>query len=106
RRVVVVRENSPARSLADLRGKTLTTADSLPDSAIEKNFANVFRTPDDAAAAANALYGKSDAALVSEANPMLARGLRVVHTTGAEPMPIIAFAPMPEADRASIESGI
>ena len=104
RRVVAVANNNPAKSFEDLRGKTLSTIDSLRDSAIEKNFANVFRTPDDLAAAANALYGKSDAALISEANPMIARGLRVVHTTGALPMPVIAFAPMPESDRTSLES--
>ena len=102
RRVVVVPAGSAAKSLADLRGRTLSTADTLPDSTIEKNFANVFRTPDDQAAAANALYGKSDAALVSEANPMIARGLRAVHTTGSEPLPVIAFAPMPEADRTGL----
>lgn len=106
RRVVVVAEKNPAKSLGDLQRKTLSTTDALPDSAIEKNFANVFRTPDDVSAAVNALYGKSDAALVSEVNPMIARGLRIVHTTGALPMPVIAFAPMPEADRASLESGL
>jgi tetratricopeptide (TPR) repeat protein len=106
RRVVAVANNSPAKSLADLQHKTLSTPDSLSDSAIERTFANVFRTPDDLSAAANALYGKSDAALISEANPMLARGLRGVHTTGALPMPVIAFAPMPEDDRASLESSI
>jgi len=106
RRVVAVANNNPAKSLADLQHKTLSTPDSLSDSSIERAFANVFRTPDDLAAAANALYGKSDAALISEANPMLARGLRVVHTTGALPMPVIAFAPMPDDDRASLESSI
>jgi len=106
RRVVVVANNNPAKSLADLRARTLSTTDSLPDASIEKTFANVFRTPDDLAAAANALYGKSDAALISEANPMIARGLRVVHTTGALPMPVIAFAPMPDDDRASLETGL
>ena len=106
RRVVAVANNNPAKSLADLQHKTLSTADSLPDSSIERTFVNVFRTPDDLAAAANALYGKSDAALISEANPMLARGLRVVHTTGSLPMPVIAFAPMPEDDRASLENSI
>ena len=105
RRVVAVANNNPAKSLADLQKKTLSTPDSLNDPAIERTFANVFRTPDDLTAAANALYGKSDAALISEANPMLARGLRVVHTTGSLPMPVIAFAPMPEDDRASLESG-
>jgi len=106
RRVVVVANANPAKSLADLQRKTLSTTDSLPDSAIEKTFANVFRTPDDLAAAANALYGKSDAALVSEANPMIPRGLRVVHTTGSLPMPVIAFAPMPENDRTSLDASL
>ncbi len=106
RRVVVVPEKSKATSLADLKGKTLSTVDALGDAVIEKTFANVYRTPDDAAAAANALYGKSDAALVSEANPMLARGLRVVHTSGAMPLPVIAFAPMPANDRTALENGL
>jgi len=106
RRVVVVSNNNPAKALADLKGKTLSATDSLPDSTIEKTFTNVFRTPDDLSAAANALYGKSDAALVSEVNPMIARGLRVVHTTGSLPLPVIAFAPMPESDRASLDSSL
>src|SRR5206468_11303508 len=39
-------------------------------------------------------------------NPMIARGLRVVHMTGAEALPVIAFAPMPENDRTSLETSL
>jgi hypothetical protein len=48
------------------------------------------------------LFGKTDAALVSEANTLLAQNagkLRIVHTTGSVPMPVVAFGPMTRDDR-------
>jgi hypothetical protein len=55
------------------------------------------------------LYGRTDAALVSESNPLLAehaRELRVVHTTSPRPQPVIAFALMPAADRAALDDAL
>ena len=67
------------------------------------------RVADDLTAAANALYGRTDAALVSESNPLLAehaRDLRIIHTTAPQPLPVIAFAPMPAADRAALDDAL
>jgi tetratricopeptide (TPR) repeat protein len=105
RRVVVVRAGSSAKSLADLRGKSISGVDALGDDGVGVTTA----VPDDLTAVANALFGKTEAALVSEANPLLAeRGkeLRVVHTTAPQPMPVLAFAPMPEHDRSALDDAL
>src|SRR4029077_17437459 len=100
-RNVVVPVRSPAKSLTDLRGKTISCVDALGDDGVGVTT----RVSDDLPALANALYGRTDAALVSESNPLLAehaRELRVVHTTAPRPQPVIAFAPMPAADRVAL----
>ncbi|HEX7680979.1 MAG TPA: tetratricopeptide repeat protein, partial [Thermoanaerobaculia bacterium] len=104
-RNVVVPVGSPAKSLADLRGKTISGVDALGDDGVGVTT----RVSDDLTALANALYGRTDAALVSESNPLLAehaRELRVVHTTAPRPQPVIAFAPMPAADRAALDDAL
>ena len=99
RRLVVVRSNDPAKSLADLRGRTISAiqpAESTNRVALrgESGF-RIVETPDDLAAAANALYGTTDAALVSELNPLaaahLGKELRVVYTTPPLPLPVVAI---------------
>ncbi len=103
RRVVVVAAGSNVQSLADLRGRTISVAEGLRD--ISGSDAKVVRTADDATSVVNALYRTTEAALVSEANPLLqqhAGKLRVIHTTNAVPLPVIAFAPMPERDRTAL----
>jgi tetratricopeptide (TPR) repeat protein len=100
-RKVVVPVHSKVKSLADLRGKTISAADALGDDGVSVTT----RVADDLTALANALYGRTDAALVSEWNPLLAEHaaeLRVVHTTVPQPQPVVAFAPMPASDRAAI----
>jgi tetratricopeptide (TPR) repeat protein len=102
RRVVVVPAHSSARSLADLHGKTISGIESLDDAGVGVTM----RVPDDLTAAANALYGKTDAALVSENNPLLAdrtKDFRIVHTTPPIPLPV-AFAPMPESERTALDA--
>ena len=104
-RNVVVPVRSPAKSLADLRGKTISGVDALSDDGVTVTT----RVSDDLTALANALYGRTDAALVSESNPLLAEHaheLRVVHTTAPRPQPVIAFAPMPAADRAALDDAV
>jgi hypothetical protein len=104
RRVVVVPAQSRAKSLADLKGKSISAAQGLGDAGV----AVTTRVPDDLAAAANVLYGKSDAALVHEANPLLvqrARDLHVIHTASAA-MPVYAFGTMPPADRTALYESI
>jgi tetratricopeptide (TPR) repeat protein len=104
-RKVIVPARSSAKSLADLRGKTISASESLGDDGVSVTT----RVADDLTAAANALYGRSDAALVSESNPLLAehaRDLRVIHTTAPQPLPVIAFAPMPAADRGALDDAL
>jgi tetratricopeptide (TPR) repeat protein len=100
RRVVIVPAHSSAKSLADLRGKTISAVDALGDAGVGVTT----RVPDDLTAAANALYGKTDAALVSEANPLLTKELRIVYTTPPTPMPVIAFAAMPDSERTALDA--
>ena len=104
KRVVVVPAASRIDSLGDLRGHSVSMVDGLRD-AIASSGANATRVNDDLTAAANALYGKTDAALVSESNPLLAQNagkFRVIHTTAATGLPVIAFGAMPASDREAL----
>lgn len=104
-RKVVVPIRSKAKSLADLKGKTISAVDALGDDGV----AVTTRVADDLTALANALYGRTDAALVSESNPLLAeyaKELRVVHTTAPQPQPVVAFAAMPTTDRAALDDAL
>jgi len=104
-RKVVVPVHSKVKSLADLRGKTISAVDALGDDGVGVTT----RVADDLTALANALYGRTDAALVSESNPLLAehaRELRVIHTTAPQSQPVVAFAPMPAADRNALDEGL
>jgi superkiller protein 3 len=100
KRVVIV----PATSgLKDLRGRSISIAEGLRDNS--GTGARVVLATDDDAAVANVLFGKSDAAFVSEANPLLAQNnakLRVVGSVSS-PMPVIAFAPLLPADRDALQ---
>jgi tetratricopeptide (TPR) repeat protein len=107
RRVVVVPVASPVKSLSDLKGRTLSVAEGLRDTTGAG--AKVILAPDDLTALANALFGRSDAALVSESNTLLAQNaskLRVISTAGASPMPVIALAPMPREDRDALTTAL
>jgi tetratricopeptide (TPR) repeat protein len=102
-RVVVVPARGAIRTLSDLRGKTMSVVEILG----EMGQAEIVRVPDDLTAIANVLYGKTAAALVSEENPLLAQraaDLRVIATSAPQPLPVVAFAPMPEADRNAIDA--
>ena len=103
RRVIVVNAKSAFRSASDLRGKSVSVVEIFDD----VPGTTTVRVPDDLTAIANVLYGKSDAAIVSEANPLLAQrasDLRIVATSAAQPLPVVAFAPMPEADRSALDA--
>ena len=103
KRVVIVPASS---SLKDLRGRTMSIAEGLRDSS--GTGAKLVRATDDDAAVANVLFGKSDAAYVSEANPLLAQNggkLRILSSASA-PMPVIAFAPLLPADRDALQPAI
>lgn len=101
-RVVVVRLNSTAKLITDLRTRSISVVDGLR----EPGLTNIVRAPDDLSAMANVLYGKTDAAFVSEDNPLLAQHageLRVIYTSAPFPLPVVAFAPMAEGDRDALE---
>jgi len=104
-RKVVVPIRSSAKSLSDLRGKMISAVDILGDDGVGVTT----RVADDLTAVANALYGRTDAALISESNPLLAEhahDLRVIHTTAPQPLPVIAFAAMPSADRTALDEAL
>lgn len=112
-RVVVVRANDPARSLADLRNRTVTFVQPVVRAPREAPaFRAVINAPDDQTAAANVLTGGADAAIVSELNPLVTahvgRDLRVIYTTAAIPLPVVAIrvASFSERERESIEAAL
>ena len=103
RRVVIVPSSSGTK---ELRGRTMSMAEGLRDNS--GTGAKLVLTADDDAAVANVLFGKSDAAYVSEANPLLAQStskLRVLSSASA-PMPVVAFAPMLAGDRDALQPAI
>lgn len=105
RRLVVVPLRSPVRSLDDLRGRTVSAVDLLRDAGA----GNVVRVPDDLTAAANVLFGKTDAAVVAEANPLVAQHageLRAITTLPAAQLPVVAYAPMTAADRGALDNAL
>jgi len=107
RRVIVVPSSSTMKAASDVRGHSLSIAEGLRD--VSGSFANVMYAADDLTAAANVLTGKTEAALVSEANVLLAQNrgkLRVIYTSGAMAEPVVAFAPMPQSDRDALTSAL
>jgi ABC-type nitrate/sulfonate/bicarbonate transport system substrate-binding protein len=116
RRIVIVRSGDPAKSLADLHGRTISTiqpAEGMTRSALRgEPGLRIVEVPDDLAAAANAMYGTTDAALVSELNPLaaahLGKELRVLYTTAPLPLPVIAIRPgaFSGRERESVEQAL
>ena len=81
-RKVVVPVRSPAKTLADLRGKTISAVDILGDDGVGVTT----RVADDLTAAANVLYGRTDAALVSESIPS-SPSTRMIFASSTPPRP-------------------
>jgi tetratricopeptide (TPR) repeat protein len=107
RRVLIVPSSSGIKSPSELRGRSLSIAEGLRD--VSGSGANVVQAADDLTAAANALTGKTDAALVSESNAVLAANrarLKTIFTSGATPLPVIAFAAMPQPERDALTSAL
>jgi ABC-type phosphate/phosphonate transport system substrate-binding protein len=109
RRLVVVRAGAEdVRSLVDLQGRTLSiveTAGRSGPSFLERAvfegevaplawFGELRAEPDDFEAANKVLYGQSDAALLSEHNPLaaahLGKDLRAVYTSPPLSLPVLA----------------
>jgi ABC-type phosphate/phosphonate transport system substrate-binding protein len=106
--VVVGTGDASVQSIADLKGRSLSLAlaggegvarflsRAVFDGAVvpESWFGKVLREADEFTATANVLFGKSDAALVSEDNPLAAshvgKDLRIVYTSPALSLPVLA----------------
>jgi len=127
RKLVVVASSSPSlRSLADLRGKTLSLAGGAGPGTVpflgkvvlegtvspESWFGKLAVEVDEITAAANVLYGRADAALVSEDNPLVAthlgKELRALYTSPPLSLPVLAYrAGALSADqRAALEDAV
>ena len=108
RRLVVIPADASARSVADLRGGSLTVVDTTPSSdaflrqAVFSGeidaaewFSGVAFEVDDFAAVNAVLFGTSDSALVAEYNPLLAsnlgRELKVVYRSPPLPLPVVSW---------------
>jgi hypothetical protein len=126
RKIVVVASAAGARSMADLKGRTLSLAQSggsgsarflarvVFDGEIapESWFANLVPEADEFTATANVLFGRADAALVSEDNPLvmshLGKELRTVYTSGLVSLPVLAFrtGALPAEQQAALEAAL
>jgi ABC-type phosphate/phosphonate transport system substrate-binding protein len=109
RKLVVVGAASAAQSLADLKGKSLTlaVAEGAGSSrylsrvifdgevAAESWFGKLVPEADEFTATANVLFGRADAGLVSEDNPLLVshlgKELRTIYTSPALSHSVVAF---------------
>ncbi|HJS74188.1 MAG TPA: PhnD/SsuA/transferrin family substrate-binding protein [Vicinamibacteria bacterium] len=108
KKLVVVKKDSGLHTLASLKGRSLTTtlgttepvmrflAESVFRSEIDPRrwFSGIARETDDFTAIAAVLYGRTDAALVSEDNPLLAshldKELSSVYTSPPVSLPVLA----------------
>jgi ABC-type phosphate/phosphonate transport system substrate-binding protein len=107
RKLVVVTAASPAQSMADLKGKSLSLAATGGSRYLERVvfdgelapqswFGSLVAEPDELAAAADVAFGRADAALVSEDNPLVvsrlsSKELRVLYTSAPISLPVLAF---------------
>jgi hypothetical protein len=108
RKIVVVKKDSGLETLASLKGRSLTVtlgtsepvmrflAESIFRSEIDPRrwFSGIARETDDFTAIAAVLYGRTDAALVSEDNPLLAnhldKELSSIYASPPVSLPVIA----------------
>jgi len=111
RKIIVVKKDSGLESLASLRGRSLTMtlatsepvmrflAESVFRSEIDPKhwFGGIVQETDDFTAIAAVLYGRTDAALVAEDNPLLAnhldKDLSSIYSSPAVSLPVIAVRP-------------
>jgi len=95
RRLVLVRTADRAKSLADLRGRTISAVLPANRALRAETGLKVVPAADDLAAVAGVMYGSTDAALVSELNPLAAahigKELRIVYASPPLPLPVVAI---------------
>ena len=125
RKIVVVRNNDRATSLAGLRGRAIATAmgSGRGSSAYlarmifggeidpQRWFSRIVYEPDDFTAATNVMFGRVDAALVSEDNPLvvanLKKELREVYASRPVSLPVVAIrTSLSESQRSAIEQAL
>jgi hypothetical protein len=129
KKIVVVKKDSGLDTLASLKGRSLTTtlgttepvmrflAESIFRSEIDPRrwFSGIARETDDFTAIAAVLYGRTDAALVSEDNPLLAnhldKELSSIYASPPVSLPVLAvhqgaFAPAQLAALAAAVDGL
>ena len=125
RRIVVVRNNDRATSLAGLRGRAIATAMGSGRGSSgylarvifageidpQRWFSRIVHEPDDFTAATNVMFGRVDAALVSDDNPLvianLGKALREVYASRPVSLPVVAIrSSLPEAQRTAIEQAL
>lgn len=111
RKLVVVKTGSDVSALADLRGRSITVAQASGAGAMrflstvvfggqieaETWFGSIATETDDFTATAAVLYDRTDAALVSEDNPLLkthlGKDLREIYASGPVSMSVISVRP-------------
>lgn len=125
RKIVVVRTRDRATSLAGLRGRALATASGSgrgSDAYLARVifggeidpqnwFSRIVHEADDFTATTNVLFGRVDAALVSDDNPLvmsnLGKELREVYASRPVSLPMIAVrTSLPDQQRAAIEQAL
>lgn len=125
RKIIVVRANDRATSLAGLRGRALAMSMGSGRGAsaylsrvifggeidAQRWFSRIVQEPDDFTAATNVMFGRIDAALVSDDNPVvvanLGKDLREVYGSRAVSLPVVAIRnSLTEAQRSAIEQAL
>ena len=125
RKIIVVRSNDRAASLAGLRGRALATAivSGRGSSAYlarvvfggemdpQQWFSRIVREPDDFTAVTNVMFGRVDAALVSDDNPLvvanLGKELKEVYGSRPVSLPVVAIrSGLAETQRSAIEQAL
>ena len=125
RKIVVVRSNDRATSLAGLRGRALAIAGGAGRGSsaylsrvifggeidAQQWFSRLTSEPDDFTAATNVMFGRIDAALVSDDNPVvvsnLGKGLREVYSSRPVSLPVVAIrSSLSEAQRTALEQAL
>ena len=125
RKIIVVRRNDRATSLAGLRGRALATAIGSGRGASaylarivfggemdpQQWFSRIVREPDDFTAVTNVMFGRVDAALVSDDNPLvvanLGKELKEVYGSRPVSLPVVAIrSGLADTQRSAIEQAL
>lgn len=125
RKIIIVRSGDRATSLAGLRGRAIAMASGSGQGSIAyvsrlvfggeidpaRWFSRIVREPDDFTAATNVMFGRVDAALVSDDNPLVAanlgKDLREVYASRPVSLPVVAIrSSLSETQRTAVEQAL